>query len=87
MAAQKQYPSGLGKVAERFGLTPDQLLEQIANGELEVFRPGEEDDELTKEELLENFRQGWHEAMTGQTIPAREALAAIRKAKQDEDER
>jgi hypothetical protein len=69
MAAQRQYPPGLGKVAERFGLTPDQLVEQIANGELEVFRPGEEEDELSNEELLENFRQGWREAMRGEVYP------------------
>ena len=24
---------------------------------------------LAKEEIIEDFRQGWHEAMTGQTIP------------------
>jgi hypothetical protein len=27
------------------------------------------EDEPTKEELLEDFRQAWHEAMTGKTIP------------------
>ncbi len=30
------------------------------------------------------FRQGWREAMTGQTIPAREALAALRDLDEDE---
>ncbi|NET74149.1 MAG: hypothetical protein F6K62_25440 [Sphaerospermopsis sp. SIO1G2] len=27
------------------------------------------EDEPTKEALLEDFRQAWHEAMTGKTIP------------------
>jgi hypothetical protein len=28
------------------------------------------DDDMTKEAILEDFRQAWHEAMTGQIIPA-----------------
>ena len=30
----------------------------------------EDEDEKPKEEILEDFRQAWHEAMTGKTIPA-----------------
>jgi predicted transcriptional regulator len=38
----------------------------------------EEDYEDTPiEEIEAGFLQGWHEAMTGQTIPGREALAAL----------
>jgi hypothetical protein len=28
-----------------------------------------DDNETPKEEILEDFRQAWHEAMTGKTIP------------------
>lgn len=39
-----------------------------------------DDVEDTPDDKIEaDFRAGWHEAMTGQTIPADEALAAIRK--------
>ena len=87
MAAEghPQYPPGLDKVAEHFGISATQLVEQIANGELKVIRPDDEEDELTQEDLLEGFRQGWHEALTGQTIPAHEVLAALRKTEQNED--
>lgn len=47
----------------------------------------EDEFEDTPDEKIEaDFRQGWHEAMTAQTIPAREALAAIRKAHQQNDQ-
>lgn len=78
-----KYPPGLDEVAERFGVSSDKLIELIASGELEVVRP--DDDELTEAELLEEFRQSWQEAMTGQTIPAREALASIRKGEKRDD--
>lgn len=42
----------------------------------------EESDEIEDtpdEEILADFRQAWHEAMTGQTRPAREVLAEIRE--------
>jgi len=46
----------------------------------------DEDFEDTPDEKIENdLSQAWHEAMTGQTIPAREALAAIRKSVQQND--
>jgi predicted DNA-binding protein len=39
----------------------------------------EDEFEDTPDEKIEaDFQQGWYEAMTGQTVPAREALAAIR---------
>ena len=31
---------------------------------------GDAEDDLSKEELLADFRQAWHEAMNGQTTPA-----------------
>ena len=39
-----------------------------------------------KKELLEGIRQGIHEAMTGQTRPAREVLAEIERELDDEDD-
>lgn len=40
-----------------------------------------EDFEDTPDDTIEAaFRQGWREAMTGKTIPAREALAALRNS-------
>lgn len=40
------------------------------------------DEEDTPDEKIEaDLKQAWHEAMTGQTIPADEALAAIRQAR------
>jgi len=38
------------------------------------------------EKIIADFRQGWHEAMTGQTIPADEAMALIRKQIADEQD-
>ncbi|BAZ16825.1 hypothetical protein NIES4071_87030 [Calothrix sp. NIES-4071] len=34
-------------------------------------------DDKTKEEILENFRQAWHEAMTGKTIPVSQIWEGI----------
>lgn len=47
------------------------------------------DDEFedTPDDYIEAaFRQGWHEAMTGQTVPAREALAALRNSGDEDDD-
>ena len=38
-----------------------------------------EDDEPTKEEILESIRRGMRDIQAGQTRPAREALADIRQ--------
>lgn len=35
------------------------------------------EDEPTKEEILNDFRQAWHEAMTGKTIPIAELWEGI----------
>lgn len=32
------------------------------------------------EKIIADFKEAWHQAMTGQVIPAREALAALRKS-------
>ena len=82
MAIQKrqpEYPSGLDKVAEQFGISTPELLEEIANGELVVVRPSELDEEDSQEDVLESFRQGWGEAMRGDVIPASELMNALRE--------
>lgn len=42
-------------------------------------------EETPDEEILADFKQAWHEAMTGQTLPADEALAMLRKKWANED--
>ncbi|OUC15374.1 MAG: hypothetical protein B0A82_07195 [Alkalinema sp. CACIAM 70d] len=36
-----------------------------------------EDDLMTKEEILSDFQQAWHEAMTGQTVPVSQMWEGI----------
>ncbi|ACB01019.1 MULTISPECIES: hypothetical protein [Cyanophyceae] len=54
-------------------LTLDDPLVAIKNSRVEVIilipEEDEADDEPTRAELLDDFRQAWHEAMTGQTLP------------------
>ncbi|WP_030008044.1 hypothetical protein [Picosynechococcus sp. NKBG042902] len=54
-------------------LTLDNPLVAIKNSRVEVIilipEEDEADDEPTRAELLDDFRQAWHEAMTGQTLP------------------
>ncbi|GIK66108.1 MAG: hypothetical protein BroJett018_39020 [Chloroflexota bacterium] len=46
-----------------------------------------DDLEDTPDDYIEAaFRQGWREAMTGKTIPAREALAALHDSDEDADD-
>lgn len=44
--------------------------------ETEIDEDKDEDDQ-TKEEILENFRQAWHETMTGKTIPVSQIWEGI----------
>lgn len=84
MALQKQqpqYPRGLDKVAEQFGISTPELLQEIANGEFLVVRPPELDEEDTQADALESFRRGWGEAMRGDVIPASELMNALRDDK------
>jgi hypothetical protein len=59
-------------------LTLDQPLDLPENSRVEIIvlvqdsvpnGTGDTEDDLSKEELLADFRQAWQEAMTGQTIP------------------
>jgi hypothetical protein len=82
MAARRKinYPIGLDKIAEQFGISTPELLEEIANGDLIVLRRPPEDEEFdfdTQEGLEAGFREGWRQAMNGETIPLSEVWDAL----------
>jgi hypothetical protein len=67
----------MGTINEQGQLFLDQPLQSIKNIRVEVIvliQEGSEvnEEDFSKEEILEDFRQAWHEAMTGQTIPISE---------------
>jgi hypothetical protein len=53
------YPEGLDKIAEEFGVSTPELLNEIANGELIIVRPSISDEELIADEAL------WDEQFAG----------------------
>lgn len=64
----------MATINEQGQLTLDSPLMTDKNSRVEVIVLIPEtieinEDEQTKEEILEDFRQAWHEAMTGKTIP------------------
>jgi hypothetical protein len=64
----------MGTINEQGQLSLDQPLQSSKNLRVEVIvliQEGAEvnEEDFSKEEILEDFRQSWHEAMTGQTIP------------------
>ncbi|MCP6757593.1 MAG: hypothetical protein NHB32_02215 [Fischerella sp. CENA71] len=64
----------MATIDEHGQLTLDQPLITDKNSRVEVivlFPEAAEidEDDKSKEDILEDFRQAWHEAMTGQTIP------------------
>jgi len=67
-----------GTINEQGQLTLDQPLNLPENSRVEIIvlvqdalpnSTGDTEDGLSKEELLADLRQAWHEAMTGQTTP------------------
>ena len=46
------YPDGLDKIAEEFGVSTSELLEEIANGELIIVRPSYNDAESVTDDAL-----------------------------------
>lgn len=54
MTAQRKidYPPNLDKIAQEFGVTIPELLDEIANGELIVVRPPMSAEELAADEAL-----------------------------------
>jgi len=62
----------MGTIDEQGQLFLDQPLNRNKNSRVEVIILIQEEsdkDETSKEEILTDFRQSWHEAMIGQTIP------------------
>jgi hypothetical protein len=67
-----------GTINKQGQLTLDQPLNLPENSRVEIIvlvqdalpnGRGDAEEALSKEELLADFRQAWHEAMTGQTFP------------------
>ena len=75
----------MATVDEQGSLSLDQPLSLIENSRVEVIvlipetEDIDEDDEPieTREEILNDFRQAWHEAMTEQTIPVSQLWEGI----------
>jgi hypothetical protein len=70
-----------GHVDEQGQIHLDQPLANV-NGRVEVIvliddTEPESDLLVSKEEILANFRQAWHEAMTGQTVPVSQIWEGI----------
>jgi hypothetical protein len=63
----------MATIDEKGQLTLDRPLITDKNSRVEVIvlipELSENEEELSKEAILKDFRQSWHEAMTGQTIP------------------
>lgn len=60
----------MATIDEQGQLMLDQPLSIDKNSRVEVIvLISESDEDESKEAVLSNFRQAWHEAMTGQTIP------------------
>jgi hypothetical protein len=80
MAARRKidYPAKLDEIAEEFGVSTSELLEEIANGELILVRRSAEDFDLDTQEGLEAaFRESWRQAMNGETRPVAELWDAL----------
>ncbi len=62
----------MASINEKGQLTLDYPLELKTNSRVEVIilvSEPEEIEETSKQEIIADFRQAWHEAMMGQTIP------------------
>jgi hypothetical protein len=59
----------MASINEKGQLTLDDPLELKTNSRVEVIILVSEPEEPSKQEIIADFRQAWHEAMTGQTIP------------------
>ena len=61
-------------------------LEEVLEAAIETYLQNDEEEyeDTPDEKILEDFRQGWHEAMTGQTVPI-EQLFAEMDAETDDD--
>ena len=66
----------LQSVAERQQIPLDDLVREVIEGYLD------EEDEPTKETLLEDLRQSMHDALAGRTRPADEVIEELRRKHQ-----
>jgi hypothetical protein len=67
---------------QKLDICPDEYLQQVADFLESLMFCGEKTialdrlaDDTPKSEVLTDFRQAWHEAMTGQGIPVRQLWA------------
>ena len=72
----------MGIINEQGQLTLDNPITTAKNGRVEVIVLIPEESEIDEEKepktaILEDFRQAWHEAMTGQTIPVTQLWEGI----------
>ena len=62
--------NGKSQINEQGQITLDSPLLTNKNSRVEIIvLIPESAEDFTKEEIISDFRQAWHEAMTGQTIP------------------
>jgi hypothetical protein len=72
----------MATINEQGQLTLDNPIKAFKNGRVEVIVLIPEESEIDEEDrsktaILEDFRQAWHEAMTGQTIPVAQLWEGI----------
>lgn len=76
----------MGTINEQGQLSLDQPLQSSKNIRVEVIvliqeeSEVNEEEDFSKEEILADFRQAWHEAMTGQAIPVSQLWEGIEDA-------
>lgn len=70
----------LTAAAEHEGLALGDLVRAALVDYVSAFDDDHEDiADTPDEEILADFREAWHDAMTGNTVPAEEALVMLRK--------
>jgi hypothetical protein len=70
----------MGTIDEQGQLTLDQPLVTDKNSRVEVIvliPETSQQDNTPQSEVLADFKQAWHEAMTGQTIPVSQLLESL----------
>ncbi|WP_374881918.1 hypothetical protein [Microseira sp. BLCC-F43] len=72
----------MGTINDQGQLSLDQPLKLTKNSRVEVIVLIQEDSEIDQDdtpvaEILADFRQAWHEAMTGKTIPVSQLWEGI----------
>jgi hypothetical protein len=71
----------MATINEQGQITLDHPLLNNKNSRVEIIvLIPESTEEFTKEEIVSDFRQAWHEAMTGQTIPVSQLWEGLENA-------